>query len=339
MSNASLHSAAIRPATVLTHWVHPEVIEFLSQSCKVIANPTRETLPREEIMRRAQDAEGLMVFMPDSIDEAFLDACPNLKVIAGALRGYDNFDVVACRERKIWFTIVPDLLAAPTAELTIGLLVGLGRRMLEGDALVRSGEFAGWRPILYSPGLLNKTLGIVGMGKLGSALAQRLTGFDMRVLYTDPVPLPSELEEQWHVEAVDFKTLVQTSDYVVLMVPLQASTVHLINRDIIAQMKPGSIVVNPCRGSVVDEEAIADAIDSGHLAGYAADVFEMEDWARQDRPLTIEPRLLGDRNRTFFTPHLGSAVEEIRLEIAMEAAVNLVQALQGNVPQGAVNEL
>ena len=330
--------ASSRPKVVLTHWVHPQVLDFLNQSCEVVVNTTRQTLPRDEIIRRARDADGLMVFMPDTIDGAFLDACPRLKVIAGALRGYDNFDLAACNDRNIWFTIVPDQLAAPTAELTVGLLIGLARRMLEGDALIRSGQFSGWRPILYSPGVLHKTVGIVGMGKLGRALAQRLAGFETRLLYTDPIRLPAEQEEQWRVKSVNFNELLDSSDYVVLMTPLQPSTFHLINRDAIARMQPGSYLVNPSRGSVVDEQAIADALASSHLAGYAADVFEMEDWVRCNRPLTIEPRLLSDRTHTFFTPHLGSAIEEVRLEIAMEAAVNLVQVLRGNVPQGAVNQ-
>ena len=326
----------LKPKVVLTHWVHPEVLDFLRESCDVVENPTRETLPKDEILRRTQDAQGVMVFMPDSIDRTFLDACPNLKVIAGALRGYDNFDVAACRDRNIFFTIVPDLLAAPTAELTVGLMIGLGRRMLEGDAHIRSGHFAGWQPTLYSLGLLGKTVGIVGMGKLGRELAPRLAGFGCRLIYSDPVPLPTALEAQWQIEAVAFKELLQTSDYVVLMVPLLPSTLHLVGRDEIAVMKPGSLLINPCRGSVVDEAAVADAIASGHLAGYAADVFEMEDWARADRPRVIDSRLLQDRVRTFFTPHLGSAIEDVRRDIAMEAAVNLVQALQGNVPQGSL---
>lgn len=327
----------MRPKVVLTHWVHSEVLDFLGESCEVVENPTRQTLPKEEILMRARDAQGLMVFMPDSVDAAFLDACPNLKVIAGALRGYDNFDVAACRDRNISFTIVPDLLAAPTAELTVGLMIGLGRRMLEGDTHIRSGNFSGWQPTLYSLGLLGKTVGIVGMGKLGRELAPRLAGFGCRLFYSDPVALPADLEAQWQIEAVEFPDLLATSDYVVLMVPLQPGTLHLVGRDAIATMKPGSFLINPCRGSVVDEAAVADAIVSGHLAGYAADVFEMEDWARADRPRTIEPRLLQDRERTFFTPHLGSAIEDVRLEIAMEAAINLVQALQGKTPQGNVS--
>ena len=278
-----------RPKVVLTHWVHPEVLEFLGQSCEVIENLTRETLSKEEILHRTQDADGLMVFMPDSVDAAFLEACPKLSIIAGALRGYDNFDVEACRDRHIWFTIVPDLLAAPTAELTVGLMLGLSRRMLEGDAHIRSGNFIGWQPILYSPGILNKTVGIVGMGKLGQALVPRLAGFDCQLLYTDPMPLPAALARQWDIRKVTFEHLLSTSDYVVLMVPLQPNTVHLVGRDAIAQMKPGSVLINPCRGSVVDEAAVADAMTDGHLAGYGADVFEMEDWARGDRPKPSNP--------------------------------------------------
>ena len=277
------------------------------------------------------------VFMPDCIDRQFLEACPQLKVIAGALRGYDNFDVIACSQRKIWFTIVPELLAAPTAELTVGLLINLARRMLEGDDLVRSGQFQGWRPQLYSAGLQHQTLGIVGMGQLGKALAQRLGGFDLNLFYYDPIPLEPEREKVWKIERLPWKSLLKQSKYLVLNVSLQPETFHLMNYDTIAKMQPGSYLINPCRGSVVDEEAVSQAISSGHLAGYGADVFEMEDWARTDRPHQIPPSLLNNRAATFFTPHLGSAVDQVRYEIATEAAKNILQVIDGKVPQGKVN--
>ncbi|NES04789.1 MAG: hydroxyacid dehydrogenase [Okeania sp. SIO2F4] len=328
-----------KPKVVITHWIHTQVIDYLSQTCEVILNQTQETLSREEIINRTKEAEGLMVFMPDYIESTFLDACPQLKVIAGALRGYDNFDINACTKRGIWFTIVPDLLAAPTAELTVGLLIGLGRRMLEGDRLIRDGYFQGWKPQLYSTGLLHKTLGIVGMGKLGKALVQRLVGFEMNLLYSDPIPLSVEQETAWKISRVYLEELLKSSDYVVLMVPLIPNTYHLINQDTLAKMKPNSFLINPCRGSVVDEKAIASAIQSGHLAGYAADVFEMEDWAISHRPQEICEALITEKNKTFFTPHLGSAVDEIRHDIAFEAAKNIVQVLSGNIPQGAVKKL
>lgn len=326
----------MKPKVVLTHWVHPEVIEYLSEYCQVVANPGRETLPRNQILQLAEDAQALMVFMPDRVDEAFLQACPKLKIIAGALRGYDNFDLVACRRHGVWFTIVPDLLATPTAELTVGLIIGLARHMLAGDRLIRTGKFVGWQPHLYGMGLANRTLGIVGMGKLGQALAQRLSCFEMQLLYSDPMPLLPEKEKAWGLSHVSLDQLFQTSDYIVLMVPLMPETFHLVNSRSLAQIKPGSYLINPCRGSVVDEQAVGKALKSGHLAGYAADVFELEDWARKDRPLAIPQTLLNHLDQTFFTPHLGSAVDDLRREIAMEAAQNIVQALQGCLPQGAV---
>jgi phosphonate dehydrogenase len=327
----------MKPKVVITHWVHQEVIDYLSVNCEVIANTSRDTLPREEILKRSQDADALMVFMPDRIDEAFLQACPKLQVIGAALKGYDNFDVDACTHRGIWFTIVPSLLAAPTAELTIGLLIGLARRMLEGDRLIREGRFAGWRPQLYGTGLANRTLGIVGMGALGQALAQRLVGFEMKLLYCDRIPLAKDKEIAWGLAQVSFEDILASSDYVVLMVPLTPETFHLINARTLAKMKPGSYLINPCRGSVVDEQAVSEALTSGHLAGYAADVFEIEEWERSDRPSQIPQSLVENTTQTFFTPHLGSAVNDLRRSIALEAAQNILQALQGQHPQGAIN--
>lgn len=326
----------MKPKVVITHLVHPEVIEYLSEYSQVVANPTNETLPRDEILQLAQDAEALMVFMPDRVDEAFLQACPKLKIVAGALRGYDNFDIDACTRHGVWFTIVPSLLAIPTAELTVGLIIGLARRMLAGDRLLRQEKFVGWQPHLYGMGLANRTLGIIGMGRLGQALAQRLSSFEMQLLYSDPIPLSPERETYWGLSRVPLDQLLATSDYVVLMVQLVPETFHLINATSLAQMKPGSYLINPCRGSVVDEQAVGEALTSGHLAGYGADVFEMEDWARENRPLEIPKSLLDNPNQTFFTPHLGSAVDDLRRDIALEAAQNIVQALQGCFPQGLV---
>ncbi|MDA8337902.1 MAG: phosphonate dehydrogenase [Nitrospiraceae bacterium] len=329
----------IKYRVVITHWVHPEVIEFLSQSCEVIPNTTRDTLPREEILKRARDAHAIMAFMPDTVDEDFLSRCPELKIVACALKGYDNFDVGACTRHGVLLTIVPDLLTIPTAELTIGLLIGLTRRILESDCFIRSGKFKGWRPELYGTGLAGHTLGIIGMGAVGQAVARRLTGYEMNVVYSDPVPIVKEKEEAYGLTRVSFEDLLACNDFVVPMVPLKPETMHLINATTIARMKPGSFLINTCRGSVVDEQAVVDALVSGHLAGYAADVFEMEDWARPNRPRSIPQALLDNVKQTLFTSHLGSAVDNVRREIAMEAARNILQALDGGTPQGAVNKL
>jgi len=326
-----------KPSVVITHWVHPEVIALIEKSCHVIPNTSRDTLPREEVVRRSQNARGIMVFMPDTIDEEFLDACSDLRVVSAALKGYDNFDVDACTRRGVWFTIVPDLLIVPTAELTIALLLGIARNILEGDRFVRSGRFIGWRPLLYGTGLRGMTAGIVGMGALGQAVAERLLAFGTKLIYSDTLRLKKEKEEKYGLAHVPLTELLSKSDFVILAVPLKAETTHLINAKAIERMKPGSFLINTCRGSVVDENAVAGALATGRLAGYAADVFEMEDLARVDRPKDIPSALLGDTGRTLLTPHLGSAVDEARREIAREAARNILQALSGERPDGAVN--
>jgi len=327
----------MKPKVVITHWVHNEVVEWLSQTCEVVPNISYETLPRQEILSRASDAQALLAFMPDRVDSSFLQACPSLKIIAAALKGYDNFEVAACTRQGVWLTIVPDLLSVPTAELAIGLLLGLTRRLREGDRLVRSGAFKGWLPRLYGSGLAGRKLGIIGMGGVGQALAQRLTNYQMSLLYSDPRPLSQAQEAKWQLRQVELEELIAISDIVVPLVPLNSQTQHLINRASLAQMKPGAILINVGRGSVVDEQAVAEALATGHLSDYAADVFEFEDWARPDRPHTIPPTLLEDEAHTFFTPHLGSAVDETRREIALAAAASILQALQGEVPSGAVN--
>ena len=329
----------MKPKVVITHWVHPEILEILSQHCEVIPNLTRETLLREEIIRRSKDAQALMVFMPDSIDNDFLNACSELRIVAAALKGFDNFDVEACTRHGVWFTVVHDLLTIPTAELTIGLLIGLSRKMPQGDSYVRSGAFKGWLPKFYGMGLNGATIGIIGMGSVGQAVAMRLMGFGVRVIYNDIVPVAQEREDELNISYVTLEDLLKASDIVVPLVPLIPTTMHLINATCIAQMKHSSLLVNACRGSVVDELAVVDALASGCLAGYAADVYEMEDWARPDRSRTIPQPLLDNVEQTFFTPHIGSAVDSVRRDVALEAAWNIVQALNGEKPNGAVNQL
>jgi len=327
----------MKKKVVVTHWVHPEIIDLLQTVAEVVPNNTKETLPREEVLARAKDADALMAFMPDSIDKVHLAACPNLKIVGAALKGYDNFDVAACTERGIWFSIVPDLLTIPTAELTIGLLLGLTRHLLEGDRRIRTGEFQGWRPELYGTGLTGRTLGIIGMGAVGKAVAKRLAGFDMRLVYCDDIALDETREKAWGLERVTLDALLRSSDFVVPMLPMTAQTFHLINADSLGTMKHDAYLINACRGSVVDEQAVVQALNSGRLAGYAADVFEMEEWTRADRPADIPRALLDNTAQTFFTPHLGSAVKDVRLEIERQAAQNIVQALSGQKPVGAVN--
>ena len=328
-----------KPKVVLTHWVHPEIIELLREKAEVVANPGRKTLPREVLLERAKDADALMAFMPDCIDEAFLKACPRLKIIAAALKGFDNFDVDACTRHGVWLTIAPDLLTIPTAELTVGLVLGITRNMLEGDRHIRSGQFAGWRPELYGLGLYGRTAGIVGLGLVGRAVAERLKGFGMNLVYSDEISLPPDEEEQLGLTKVTFSGLLDSSDIVIPLLPLTDRTFHLFDRNALARMKKGSYLVNACRGSVVDEMAVVESLEKRHLAGYAADVFEMEDWIRPDRPRSIPKALLENTAQTFFTPHLGSAIDDVRIEIERYCTRSIFQALDGKIPEGKVNDI
>ena len=321
---------------VVSSWVHPEVVELLAPSCAVVPNETGEALSREQLLARCRAAHGLMTFMPDCIDEAFLAECGELRIIACALKGYDNFDAEACTRHGIWLSIVPDLLTAPTAELTIGLMIALGRNILPGDRLLRSGQFRGWRPMLYGQGIDDSTVGLVGAGAVGKAIARRLAGFRATLLYAENMALSPDQEDQLRLRRVSQGELLERSDFVVLCLPLQPTTRHLVNRDFLARMKAGAALINTARGSLVDEVAIADALEAGRLAGYAADVFSMEDWALADRPKEVSPRLLKS-DKTVLTPHLGSAVDRTRREIALQAAASILQALHGEAPAGAVN--
>ncbi len=323
--------------TIITQWIHPEIIDFLSAYTHVVANQTREPMTRARLLELAQDAQAIMVFMPDCIDDTFLNECPNLKIVSAALKGYDNFDVAACTNRGIWFTRVPNLLTIPTAELAVGLLITVSRNIIPGHALVKSGRFKGWRPALYGRGLADSTVGIIGFGKVGKAIASRLYGFGPTMICCDPQADATLEYPGMGIEPVDLNTLLSRSDFIILAIPLLQGTRHLINRDRLGFVKKSAYMINIGRGSCVDESAVAQALENDQLAGYAADVFEFEDWARPDRPHGIDSRLLASE-KTVFTPHLGSAVDRIRYQIAMQAALNIKDVLLGDSPPGAVND-
>lgn len=324
----------MKPRVVITQRVHEQVISYLGGSCDVVPNLTCRSLSRHDIMERSRTANAVIVFMSDWIDEGFLEQCPNIKIVSAALKGYDNIDVGACTRHGVWLTIVEDLLTTPTAELVLGLMIGLGRRLVDADHFVRTGRFTAWAPQFYGTGLSGATLGIVGMGALGAAVATRALAFDMDVLYSDIRPDCSAPADTYRVSLSE---LLNRSDYVVLLVPLTANTAHLVDEETIKSMKPGARLINVSRGSVVCEQAVSSALATGHLAGYAADVFEMEDWARPNRRRYIPRELLESTDKTMLSPHLGSAVAEVRLAIEMTAARQVVQALSGETPDQAVN--
>jgi phosphonate dehydrogenase len=312
---------------LVTNWIDDAARAFLGRLGELDAPVDRRGPDPADVRARAAAADAMIAFMPDKVDAEFLRGAPRLRIVACALKGFDNFDVAACTESGVWVSIVPDLLTAPTAELAVGLAIALARRVPEGDAFVRAGDFAGWRPELYGTGLDGACVGIVGHGKVGQAIAERLAGFGCEIAAHDPARPESE----------KLDALLARADYLFVAVPLVDGARHLIGAEALARLKPGALLINVGRGSTVDEAAVATALDAGRLGGYAADVFEMEDWALPDRPRAIDPRLLASP-RALLTPHLGSAVARVRADIAMAAALNVADVLEGRRPRDAINE-
>lgn len=321
---------------VITHRVHADVLNLLGRSCEVSANQTPNSLSRDELLSKCSDADALVVFMPDHIDEELLEHSPRLRIVAGALKGYDNIDLEACTARGVWVTYVEDLLTGATADLAVGLLIALDRHIIAGDSVVRSGQHRGWRPVLYGGGLAGRQVGIVGMGAVGRAVAHRLRAFDAQLLYTDPQPLPVTDAKSLGAREVPLETLLAESTAVVVTAPLTDRTRHLIGPAELRRLPEGALLVNVGRGSVVDEDAVACSLVTGHLGGYAADVFAFEDWSERDRPRDIPAELLA-HDRTVFTPHLGSAVRDVRRQIELAAARSVLDVREGRRPPTAAN--
>lgn len=325
-----------RPTVVITNRVHDDVLAVLEPRCHVVANAGSEPWSCAQILNESRTAVGLMAFMTDCIDRDFLSHCPELRIIASVLKGFDNFDVDACTANGIWLTVVQDRLTTATAELTIGMMIALSRNIVRGDACVR-GTFSGWRPTFCGLGLDGSSVGIVGLGAIGRAVAERLKPFGCLLRYFDEKPLSAQAAAALGVQLASFDQLLEASDFLVLAVPLSPGTRHMFNPNTIRRVKRGCFLINTARGSLVDEEAVAAALAEGRLAGYAADVFEMEDWARPDRPSSVSPHLLADRDRTVLTPHIGSAERNARRDAELEMAHSILDYLAGSAPRGAVN--
>jgi phosphonate dehydrogenase len=330
---------ASRPKVVIGHRVFDETLALLAPHAEVVAPSAADgdALSPERLRHELADADAWMAFMPDRADDAALSLYPRLKLIAGALKGWDNFDLKACTQRGVWLSVVPDLLTEPTAELAIGLMIGLGRHVRQGDEHVRSGAFQGWEPRFYGAGLAGARVGHVGMGAIGQAIARRLAPFGAVQRYVDPAPLNAGAEAILGLtREPQLDSLLGWSDYLVLGAPLTPDTFHIVDAAALAKVRPGCLLINPARGSLVDEAAVLAALEAGRLGGYAADVFEMEDWALAQRPRAIHPNLL-HHPATLFTPHLGSAVVEVRRAIEHRAAANILDALSGRIPRDALN--
>lgn len=319
------------PKILITNPIHADVRARLEAVGAVDMNQDTEPWTPAQLAARLQEADAMMGFMTDRVDSELLQRAPRLQVVACALKGFDSYDVAACTRAGVWMSIVPDLLTEPTAELAIGLAISLARNVQQGDALVRGGRFHGWRARLFGTGLAGAVVAVVGLGCVGQAIVARLTGFACaRIGGVDPqVRLPN-------VAPLDLDQALTLADFVFVAAPLTPASRHLLNAAALAHCKPGQFIINVGRGSVVDEDAIADALGAGRLGGYASDVFAFEDWALPDRPTAVAERLLAHPH-TLFTPHLGSAVHEVRNAIEHRAADNIIAVLAGQAPPDAIN--
>jgi glyoxylate reductase len=297
-------------SVLLTTRVPSSVVTALQQHHTVDASTVEGGMPRAEMLARVADKDALIPVITDRVDDEVLDAAPNLKIIANIGVGYDNIDAAAARKRGVIVTNTPDVLTDAVAELTWGLILGVARRLTEGDRVIRAGKWNRWSfEFMLGAGLNGKQLGIIGRGRIGRSVAARAPAFGMTAVFAKyDMPLDR---------------LLVTSDVISIHTPGGPDTRHLIDRKALARMKRSAFLVNTARGSVVDEEALVWALGERLIAGAALDVFEREP--------QVHPGLLGFEN-VLLVPHLGSATRETRTAMADLAARNVIAVLAGKPP-------
>ncbi|MEZ5288022.1 MAG: D-glycerate dehydrogenase [Vicinamibacterales bacterium] len=308
------------PTGLVTRKLPASVLRRLGESCEVDLWSDREAIPRDELLTRVAGTQAIVCLLTDTIDAAVLDAAgPSLKVVANVAVGYNNIDVAACRARGVVATNTPDVLTNACADFTWGLILAVTRRLGEGERVVRAGRWEGWGlDYMLGMELRGKQLGIVGMGRIGRAVAEKAPAFGMTVAYTarSPVDLPGAVH-------MPLDKLLASSDIVSLHCPMTEETRHLIDQKALLRMKRSSYLINTSRGPVVDEAALAWALREGRLAGAALDVYEREP--------VVHPDLLPLEN-VLLIPHLASATTETRTAMADLAVSNALAVLSGQPP-------
>jgi glyoxylate reductase len=313
----------------ITRTVAQEAVEMLSKHAQVDAWIDEEPIPRDEFLRRIADVDGILQWGGDSIDGEAMDIAPKLKVIANVSVGYDNIDVEAATKRGIRVSNTPGVVTEATADLAFALLLAISRRVIEMADVVINGEWRNFGPMeMLGYDVYGKTLGIIGMGRIGAAVARRAKGFDMNVLYhnrhrhLDEVGLGMEYVE-------DIQTLLKEADFVSIHVPLNQETRHLIGARELSSMKPSAMLVNTARGGVIDQGALYDALKRKQILGAALDVTEPEPMSPDDPMLKLD--------NVIVLPHVGTQTLDTGINMSVMGAQNIIAALKGGPMPNCVN--
>ena len=317
------------PLIAVTSELPGDALLLIEGRARVRTRTARGVRFGEDMIRCLRGAQGAVTLLSDPVSEAVLAACPSLKVVSNVAVGVDNVDLAACARRGVVVTNTPDVLTEACADLTWALLLGAARRVIEGDRFVRAGKFKGWRlDLLMGAGLCGKTLGIVGMGRIGQAVARRAAPFGLRVIYAQRTRLAPSQEAALGARFVPLEELLRTSDAVSLHCALTPETRHLLDRHRLSLLKPGALLINTGRGPLVDEGALVEALRSGRLFAAGLDVYEREPELAQG---------LKNLPNVILLPHIGSASRETREEMARMAVADCLAVIEGRAPGHAVS--
>jgi len=317
-----------KPKVFATHSLFDAARRILNEACDVEYWAKPERPPREEVLQQVKDKDGLICLLTEKINEELLRAAPRLRIAANVAVGFDNIDVAACTKRGVAGTNTPGVLDETTADFAWTLMMAVARRLSEGEALARSGNWKNWDlDQLVGTDVWGKTLGIVGFGRIGRAVARRASGFQMKVIYTDAVRAPEGVEKELKAEFREMNALLAQSDFISVHVPLLPETRGLFDAEKFARMKPTAFLINTSRGPVVNEGALVAALEAKQIAGAGLDVYENEP--------SIHPGL--KRANVVLAPHIASASLETRTKMACIAAENVVALFAGKRPPNILN--
>jgi glyoxylate reductase len=317
-----------RPRVLLMHPILDPGQAILAEAAEVITYPPDRPLDEANIRQAAEGCVGIASQLMDPIREAVL-SLPGLKIVSNVAVGFDNIDVAAATAHKVMVTNTPGVLDDATADFAFTLIMATARRIVEADNFTRQGRFRGWAiDMMLGADVFGATLGLIGVGRIGRGVAHRAKGFNMRVLYYDPHPLPPDAEQQLGATHVDMNRLLAESDFVSVHVPLTQETHHLLSTPQFGQMKRTAILINTSRGPVIDEAALVEALQAKKIAGAGLDVYEREP--------AVHPGLIPLPN-VILAPHIASATVRTRSEMSAMAARNMATAVRGGRPPNLVN--